>query len=49
MPAKKKTNITKRSAAKGSGESLNFTALVDSIQQYMNKAPPMSSAPSTPP
>jgi len=33
MPAKKKTNITKRSAAKGSGESLNFTALVDSIQQ----------------
>lgn len=32
MPAKKKTTVTKRRTAKGSGESMNFTALVASIR-----------------
>jgi len=33
MPAKKKTTVTKRRSAKGSGETLDFTGLVKAIQR----------------
>ena len=33
MPAKKKTTVTKRRSAKGSGETLDFAALVKAIQR----------------
>ncbi len=33
MPAKKKTTVTKRGSAKGSGESLDFAALAEELSR----------------